>query len=103
MRNDVVRHLQAARAYGVSVGWLLDIARGIYTIRTGKIVAKTAAGEWAAKEGLCPDSEALRKTVQIRKEPQRFKREDKAVDNAVIQRFADVLEGELTQTSSYPV
>lgn len=101
MRDDVARHLQAARKYGVSVGWLLDIARGIYTVRTGKIIAKTAAGEWAAKEGLCPDSGALQKAVQIRKEPQRFTQEDKSVDNAVIQRFADVLEGELTQTAGY--
>lgn len=102
MRDDVARHLQAARKYGVVVGWLLDIARGIYTVRTGKIIAKTAAGERAAKEGLCPDSGALRKAVQIRNEPQRFTPEDKAVDNAVIQRFADVLEGELTQTAGYP-
>lgn len=101
MRNDVARHLQAARTYGVVVGWLLDIARGIYTVRTGKIIAKTTAGEWAIKEGLCPDSDALQKAVQIRKEPQRFTQEDKAVDNTVIQRFADVLEGELAQTSGY--
>jgi hypothetical protein len=96
--DEVARHLQAARTHGVVVGWLLDIARGIYTVRTGKIIAKTAAGEWAEKEGLCPDLEVLRKTVQIRKEPQGFSKEDKAVDNAVIQRFADVLEEELAQS-----
>ena len=94
MRDDIAHHVQAARTHGVSVGWLLDIARGIYTLRTGKIIAKTTAGEWALKEGLCPDLEMLRKAVQIRKEPQRFSKEDKAVDNTVIQRFANVLDNE---------
>ncbi|MDO8686531.1 MAG: methyltransferase domain-containing protein [Clostridiales bacterium] len=95
MRDNIARHVQAARTHGVVVGWLLDIARGIYTLRTGKIIAKTAAGEWALDEGLCSDADVLQKAVQIRKEPQRFTKEDKSVDNAVIQRFADVLEAEL--------
>ncbi len=95
MRNDMARHVQTARKYGNSVGWLLDIARGIYTLRTGKIIAKTAAGEWALENGLCPDGGILQKTVQIRKEPLRYSKEDKSVDNAVIQRFADVLDVEL--------
>lgn len=98
MRDDVTRHVRAARKYGVVVGWLLDIARGIYTLRTGKIIAKTAAGEWALGNGLCPDADVLQKTVQIRKEPFRYSKEDKSVDNAVIERFADVLEGELANT-----
>lgn len=98
MRDDIVRHVQSARKHGVVVGWLLDIARGIYTLRTGKIIAKTAAGEWALDERLCPDADVLQKSVQIRKEPLRYSKEDKSVDNAVIQRFADVLEGELANT-----
>ena len=102
MRDDVARHLQAARTHGVSVGWLLDIARGIYTVRTGKIIAKTTAGEWAAKEGLCPDSDAMQQAVKIRREPQRYTKEEKTVGNAAIQRFADILEGELAQTARYP-
>ena len=95
MCNDITHHVQAARTHGVVVGWLLDIARGIYTLRTGKIIAKTAAGEWALENGLCPDADILQKAVQIRKEPQRFTKEDKSVDNTVIQRFADVLDVEL--------
>lgn len=95
MRDDIARHVQAGRKYGNSVGWLLDIARGIYTLRTGKIVSKTAAGKWALDEDLCPDANILQKAVQIRKEPLRYSKEDKSVDNAVIQRFADVLEKEL--------
>lgn len=98
MRDDIARHVQAARTHGVVVGWLLDIARGIYTLRTGKIIAKTAAGEWALDERLCPDADILRKAVQIRREPLCYSKEDKSVDNAVIQRFADVLEGELANT-----
>ena len=67
MRDDVARHVQVARKYGADVGWLLDIARGIYTLRTGKILAKTAAGEWALKNNLCPDTDAMRKAIQCRK------------------------------------
>jgi predicted nucleotidyltransferase len=98
IRDDIINHVQAARTHGVVVGWLLDIARGIYTLRTGKIVSKTAAGEWALNEGFCPDADILQKTVQIRKEPLRYTKEDKSVDNAVIQRFADVLENEVANT-----
>ena len=83
------------------VGWLLDIARGLYTLRTGKIIAKTAAGEWALEAGLCPDADILRKAVQIRKEPLHYTKEDKNVDNAVIQRFAGVLEDQLNAASIY--
>lgn len=98
MRDDIARHLQAARSYGSVIGWLLDIARGIYTLRTGKIIAKTSAGEWALEEKLCPDDDVVMKAVQIRKEPHLFTIEDKKVDNTVIQRFADVLELELNNT-----
>ena len=101
MRDDIINHVQAARTHGVVVGWLLDIARGIYTLRTGKIVSKTAAGEWALDEGLCPDAGILQKTVQIRKDPLCYSKEDKSVDNAVIQRFADVLEKELNRLCYY--
>ena len=98
MRDDIVCHVQAARTHGVVVGWLLDIARGIYTLRTGKIIAKTTAGEWALEEGICPDADILQKAVQIRKEPLYYSKEDKRVDNDVIQRYADVLECELANT-----
>ncbi|MHB1485778.1 MAG: nucleotidyltransferase domain-containing protein [Saccharofermentanales bacterium] len=98
MRDDIARHVQAIRKYGDSVGWLLDIARGIYTLRTGKVIAKTAAGEWALEEGICPDADVLQKAVQIRKEPLRYSKEEKSVVNAVIQRFADVIDEEFTNT-----
>ena len=95
MCGDIARHIQRARKYGDSAGWLLDIARGLYTLRTGKIIAKTTAGEWALQEGLCPNPKMLQMAVRIRKEPLRFSEEDRAMDNAVIGRFADVLDDEL--------
>ncbi len=101
MRNDIVRHVQAARTHGVVIGWLLDIARGIYTLRTGKIIAKTTAGEWALREGLCTDIDILQKAAQIRKKPLHYSKEDKSIDNAVIQRFSDVLEGALASTVQF--
>jgi predicted nucleotidyltransferase len=101
MRDDVAWHVQGARKYGVAAGWLLDIARGIYTLRTGKVIAKTAAGEWALENGLCPDADAMKKAVEIRKNPAVYTREDKAVDNAVVQRFADVIDAEFSATARF--
>lgn len=98
MWNETVHHVESARKYGCVVSWLLGIARGIYTLRTGNIIAKTAAGEWALKEGLCPDAEILQKAVLIRKAPLHYSNEEKNIENAVIQRFADVLECELANT-----
>lgn len=95
MQEETLQHALAARIHGDSVGWLLDIARGIYTMRNGKVIAKTDAGEWAFREGLCPNVEALRKAIAIRKEPLMYTKADWAVDNGVIQRFADVLEREI--------
>ena len=59
LRDAVASHLGTIRTYGVrpgrsiyGAGWMLDIARGLYTLRTGRILSKTAAGEWALREGL---------------------------------------------------
>ncbi|MBS3984775.1 MAG: DUF4111 domain-containing protein [Selenomonadales bacterium] len=93
MCKDISQHAQVARRHGAVIGWLLDIARGIYTLRTGKIVAKTAAGEWALENGICPDADAMRKAVKCRKEA--CPTDENSIDNAIIQRFADVLESEL--------
>ena len=98
MRGDIAHHAHLARKYGQVVGWLLDIARGLYTLRTGQIIAKTAAGEWALKNGLCPDTDALQKAIAIRKEPHAYAKEDMAVDNIMIERFADVLDVEFANT-----
>ena len=38
-----------------SCGWLLDIARCVYTLRLGGVIGKTQAGEWALRERLFPE------------------------------------------------
>ena len=107
LKADVRRHYKTIRQYAhttgrdlYSYGWLLDISRCIYTLRTGKIIAKTAAGEWALKEGICPCADVLARAVEIRKEPNRFKTDTGTFDYAetlgnYIQQYADVLEKEL--------
>ena len=64
---DVKHHYDTIRKYAqktgrtiYSFGWMLDIARCIYTLRTGKIIAKTDAADWALESNLCPDPDALR-------------------------------------------
>ena len=105
--DDVKRHYEAIRKYAqktgrsfYSFGWMLDIARCIYTLRTGKIIAKTEAAEWALKNGLCPDADALKITLEVRRNPLKYKDDKEIFDYAEtlagpIQRFADVLEKEL--------
>ncbi len=106
---DVKRHYETIRQYAhttgrsfYTFGWMLDIARCIYTLRTGKIIAKTSAAEWALENGLCPDPAALRYALKVRREPIKYKGDKATFDHAEtltepIQRFADVLESELTQ------
>lgn len=109
LRQGVAAHLETIRKYAVttnrsiySYGWLLDIARGLYVLKNGVVVSKTAAGEWALENGLCPDMQALATAVSIRNDPRLF------IDNPVlqdyserlgdsIQLFADVLEDKLTE------
>ena len=83
-----------------SCGWLLDIARCIYTLRHKEVIAKTQAGIWALEEHLFPDEAPLQKTIRIRQHPLSFKeRADiklwlKGL-GPVVQDYADVLEMEL--------
>ena len=107
---DVKRHYETIRKYAhttgrsfYSFGWMLDIARCIYTLRTGKIIAKTNAAEWALENNLCPDPDALRYALKVRRSPLESKDDKQTFDYAEtlaepIQRFADVLENELNRT-----
>ena len=75
----------------------MDIARCIYTLRTGKIIAKTDAAEWAIENNLCPDPDALRYALKVRRSPLERKDDKETFDYAEtlaepIQRFADKLE-----------
>ena len=104
---DVRRHYETIRKNAqktgrsfYSFGWMLDIARCIYTLRTGRIIAKTEAGEWALENNLCPDTDALRIVLKVRRNPLDYKENKQILDYAEtlaepIQRFADVLEKEL--------
>lgn len=79
---------------------MLDIARCIYTLRTGKIIAKTKAAEWALENNLCPDRYALTTALNVRRSPLEYRDDKKTFDYAEtlgdpVQHFADVLEKEL--------
>lgn len=112
---DVQHHYETIRQYAhttgrslYSFGWMLDIARCLYTLRTGKIIAKTAAAEWALQNRLCPDPDALQYAWQVRREPLSYKKEEQTFDYAEtlaepIRRFADVLERELSFTNEVPI
>lgn len=104
---DVKRHYETIRKYAQSTGrsfysfgWMLDIARCIYTLRTGKIIAKTEAAEWAIENNLCPNLCALSTALKVRKNPLKYRDDKEIFDYAEtlsepIQRFADVLETEI--------
>ena len=111
LRAAVARHLatirQAAGQTGPSLyacGWLLDISRCLYTLRTGDILPKTAAGAWALGEKLCPVEEDLTRALVVRREPSLY-RDDPEIRNwlgglgPAVQRYADVLEEALADTT----
>ena len=103
----VREHYECIRKYAVqtdeslySCGWLLDIARCIYTLRYHDVIAKTRAGTWALEEHIFSDEEPLRKAIEIRKQPLAFKGKAGTKKwlrelGPVIQHYADVLECEL--------
>jgi len=102
----IAEHLATIRKYAkqtdgrvYSAGWLFDIARCLYTLRTGDIMAKTKAGLWALEQGLAPEPEILRRAIQVREQPLRCQdnttRDWLASLGPSVQRFADVLEGAL--------
>ncbi len=107
LRGAVRRHYESVRLYAAetdeslySCGWLLDIARCIYTLRTHDILSKTRAGVRALEEHVFPDEEPLRRALEIRRDPPMYKdRQDvkrwlKGL-GPTVQRYADVLEREL--------
>ncbi len=105
--SAVRAHYDSIRKYAVesnetlySCGWLLDIARCIYTLRYNDIIAKTRAGLWALEEHIFPDETPLKKTIEIRQQPTYYKASAETKRwlkslGPVVQRYADVLEQEL--------
>lgn len=110
LRQEIIRHDRAIRSYAVqtdetlySCGWLLDIARGIYTLRTGEVIAKTKAGEWALQQGLCPVEKELERALQVRRSPLLYRDQPEVKRwlctlGPAVQRFADVLEKEIARS-----
>lgn len=106
---DVRKHYEGIRTYArtadrsfYSFGWLLDIARGIYTLRSGTVASKTEAAQWALDNSLCPVPDALETALKVRKNPMAYLNDTQIFNCAEslgceIQRFADVLEEELAQ------
>ena len=111
LKTDTAFHLDTIRKYAhlsgkslYSFGWMLDISRCIHTLKTGGIIAKTAAGEWALREGICPVPETLEYSLRVRRSPAVYISDGKTLEYAAsmnndIQRYADVLEAELSDTS----
>ena len=84
---------------------MLDIARCIYTLRTGRMIAKTKAAEWALENNLCPDLRALTTALNVRRDPLKYRDDKEILDYAEtlgdpVQRFADVLENEWNRTGA---
>lgn len=106
----VERHYETIRTHAqktgrsfYSFGWMLDIARCLYTLRTGRIIAKTQAAQWALNNSLCQDPDVLAYALKVRQNPLHSKSNPQAFAYAEtlgepIQRFADVLENELKKT-----
>lgn len=109
--DGVVSHYGTIRKYAVNVprhmtsyGWMLDIARCIYTLRTGEIISKTVAADRALENGVCPVPDALRRALLLRRNPLEYKDDNELMDYTTIlgediQRFADVLESEISQAA----
>ncbi len=105
--HDVKKHYESIRKYAqttnrsfYSFGWLLDIARGIYTLRNGTVTSKTDAAQWVLGNNLCPVTDALKVALKVRKNPMAYRNDSEIFHYAEtlgpeIQRFADVLEKEL--------
>ena len=105
--SAVRRHYDGIREYSrmtderlYSCGWLLDISRCIYTLRTGEVISKTGAGEWALESGIFADGTPLRKTLDIRKDPLVYNDDERVKSwlaslGGTVQLYADALEREL--------
>lgn len=112
LHQGVARHLQSTLLHGrgapslYAFGWLLDTARGLYTLHHDAVITKTSAGEWALAKGLCPDEASLQLALAVRKNPALIRQEavlrQAASLTPAIARFAAVLQQELTRRGIQP-
>jgi hypothetical protein len=75
---------------------MLDIARCLYTLSERKIISKTKAGYWAIEYDLVPNVEVMKRAINIRENPLKYKDNIEVQDwletlGPIIQEFADVL------------
>ena len=109
MLSAIRQHLLTIRQYAqetddslYSCGWLLDIARCLYTLRHQTLISKTNAGKWALAQRLCPEPFQMEQTLAVRQNPsEALKKPEihswlKALGPS-IQKFADILEKELEE------
>lgn len=83
-----------------SAGWMLDIARCLYTLSERKIISKTKAGYWAIENGLVPNVIIMDKVMQIRENPLKYKYDVQTQEwlsslEIYIHEFAEVLNKKL--------
>lgn len=83
-----------------SAGNLLDVARCLYTLQSGKIISKTNAGVWALENNLVPNIKIMNRVLEIRRHPNKYKEDEKTLIwleslGPYIMEFADVLEEEI--------
>ena len=111
LRQDLVaaiaQHLDTIRRHAVttgggiySAGWLLDIARCLYTLQTNCVISKTGAAQWAIANALAPNMPLMQAVLTLRQDPSLLGQEPYTTEwlsslGPDIQRFADVLEREL--------
>ena len=103
----VRRHYEAIRLHArktdeslYACGWLLDICRCLYTLRSGEVISKTQAAVWALEQHLFDEEEPLQRALEIRRNPLLYKEKPEvkawlASLGPVVQQYADVLEDEL--------
>ncbi len=74
--GGIGQHLAAVREHGAgsrsiyAYGWLLDIARCLYTLIEGKLTTKTAAAQWVLDQHLCPCPAELSMALTVRRQPE---------------------------------
>ncbi len=101
--NSIREHAQTTDTSLYSCGWLLDIARCLYTLKYNSVISKTDAGKWALKNNLCPEPDQMKKALKVRKKPLKYKNNEKTKQwlsslGPSVQLFANVLEQELGKT-----
>lgn len=108
LRADVANCLPIVLRMGKTMGrqfafgWLLNIARGLYTVTEGGVISKTQAAQWALENGLCPDEDKLELALEIYQNPLAYRDKATVLSAAAslgpaIMRFAQVLQGVLSE------